>query len=177
MFLYGFAMRLPRRYRAGLSPLPPHMSRGVLRPPDGRARPEPCATWSIMFNVLNVPTCFATSGTSCRRPDLYATRYHYDSASSTHPNAPSGTAIRATRRSRSGIQRSPRSPAAVFIYSAPAASVRPGTEHQWTLMSCRYDRTARPHTRCPPRPHSDAPVHRTPKDASRRRVPPQSQAA
>jgi hypothetical protein len=36
-----------------------------------------------------------------------------------HANAPSGTAIRSTRRSLPGIQRTPRSPAAVLVYLYP----------------------------------------------------------
>ena len=64
-------------------------------------------------------------------------------------NAPSGTAIRSARSTLPSIQRTPRSPVAVLIYSTPAASVRTN-QHFKALLSSAAGKPDSPSTHTPP---------------------------
>ena len=64
-------------------------------------------------------------------------------------NAPSGTAIRSARSTLPSIQRTPRSPVAVLIYSTPAASVRTN-QHFKALLSTAAGKPKRPSAHTPP---------------------------
>ena len=67
-------------------------------------------------------------------------------------NAPSGTAIRSARRSLPGIQRTPRSPAAVLVYLYPDGERADEPALQSRLSSTAGKPDVRPHTRRPPLP-------------------------
>lgn len=100
----------------------PYCRRALPDPQGHRARQETCHARCVSGSPA--PTWLVmTTPASCR--PQYPPRCHggceeappYPAAAT--PTPPSGTAIRSTRRSLPGIQRTPRSPVAVLIYQYP----------------------------------------------------------